>query len=158
MKTRSIQTCILTLALMGLVGCSPGESSSLLSDAASESATNVVDKTPKEEEVVINVTTKTIITTAADTRADVAGTCYASTYPNHYIQILDSAGNVVSIANATYAGGASGTCVQGRFNVTINTAALGAGGYNYVARIVAVDASNNAHIGQITSSFYVNKQ
>jgi hypothetical protein len=142
---------------MGLAGCSPGETSSLLSDAAAESADNVVDKTPKEEEVQINVTTKTIITATADTRADVAGTCYASTYPNHYIQILRD-GVAVAIVNGTYAGGAAGTCVQGRFNVTINTTGMGAGGYNYVARIVAVDAAGASHIGQITSAFSVLKQ
>ena len=157
MKTRSIQACILTLAILGLVGCGQGESTSLLSDAASESTANVVDKTPKEEEVQINVTTKTVITATTDTRADIAGTCYTSTYPNHYIQILNG-GTVLTIVNGTYSGGASGTCVQGRFNVSLNTSGGGAGGYNLTARIVAVDSAGATHIGPITSSFYVTKQ
>ncbi|MNL72621.1 hypothetical protein D3C87_1979570 [compost metagenome] len=98
-----------------------------------------------------------MITAAADTRADIAGTCYTSTYPNHYIQIL-SGGTVLTVVNGTYAGGGAGTCVQGRFNVAVNTTGWAAGGYTLTARIVAVDAAGANHIGQITSSFYVTKQ
>jgi hypothetical protein len=157
MRKFGTQACVFAMAIFALSACGQGGNTSLLTDAASESAENVVDKTPKEEELYINAATKSVIIKTAETRADISGTCYVSTYPNHYIQILYN-GAALTLVNATAAGGAVGTCVQGRFNVSVNVSGFGGGGYTLVARVVGVDSAGAAHVGALSSSFYLGKQ
>lgn len=128
-----------------LAACQPVEGDSLLTNKNEESSTHNVDKTPKSEELVLQLYSPTINTKNTDTKAEITGECYVSTYPSHAIIVMNGSTqmalvdtNPATASNTNYA-----TCKNGKFNFSLNISALAAGVYNLRMIMQARDADNN---------------
>ncbi|MGZ3772062.1 MAG: hypothetical protein ACXVCY_08170 [Pseudobdellovibrionaceae bacterium] len=115
-----------------MAGCSPNQSNSLLNDQKQDPTNHVVDKTPKVDELYLKVDNSSVAVAAGETKADVSGDCYFSTYPAHQIVAMDN-GTVIDIMDVNPTSDASiarSACVNGRFNLVLNAAALASGSHS----------------------------
>ncbi|MFV8258995.1 hypothetical protein ACNQKP_14395 [Bdellovibrio bacteriovorus] len=129
-----------------LAACQPVEGDSLLTDKQDDSSTHTLDKTPKSEELTVQLFSPTINMKNTDTKAEITGECYVSTYPSHRLIVMNGSTqmalvdtNPATAANANYA-----TCKNGRFNFSLNIASLASGVYSMRIIMQAFDADGNA--------------
>lgn len=129
-----------------LAACQPIQGDSLLTDKKDDSSTHTLDKTPKSEEMSVQLFSPTINMKSTDTKAEITGECYVSTYPSHRLivmynstqmSIVDT--NPATAANTNYA-----TCKNGRFNFSVNIAGLASGVYSMRIIMQAFDSDGNA--------------
>ncbi len=143
------------LGLSGLcllmAACQPIEGDSLLSNKSEDPGTHNVDKAPKSEELTLQMFSPNVNMKNTDTKAEITGECYVSTYPSHAIFVMNGSTRMAVLdtnpktdATANYA-----TCRNGRFNFSVNIAGLSSpGSYQLRLYLQAMDADGNIVINE----------
>lgn len=145
MKSIVQGAALLSLTLQA--ACSPIEGNSLLTDQKDDPSTHAVSKEPKSEELFLKVDSPQISATAGQTRADVSGECYVSTYPTHRIYLLNGGSQMPIIDINT--GSNIASCKNGRFNFSLNLGAMASGQYSLKIIIYAYDASGSLVVNEV---------
>ncbi|UXR63560.1 hypothetical protein EZJ49_10785 [Bdellovibrio bacteriovorus] len=125
---RSVQYLAGLSSLCLLVtACQPIQGDSLLTDRKEDSSAHTVSKEPKSEELMLQMSNPNVNMTSTDTKAELTGECYVSTYPSHSIIVLNGPTPlpVTDLNSNTPAGSGYGTCRNGRFNILLNITSLG---------------------------------
>ncbi|KHD88766.1 MAG: hypothetical protein OM95_06430 [Bdellovibrio sp. ArHS] len=135
------------LSLTVLAACSPIQGNSLLTDQKDDPSTHAVDKTPKSEELFLKVDTPQITATAGQTKADISGECYVSTYANHRIYLMNG-GSALTIIDLN-TGSNTATCKNGRFNFAFNLDSIASGSYGLKVIIYAYDSAGTLVVNEV---------
>lgn len=109
-----------------VTACQPIQGDSLLTDRKDDSSAHTVNKEPKSEELMLQMYNPNINMTSTDTKAEVTGECYVSTYPSHSIIVLNGSTPlpVTDLNSNTPLNSGYGTCRNGRFNILVNITSL----------------------------------
>ncbi|WP_347357079.1 hypothetical protein [Bdellovibrio sp.] len=132
-----------------VTACQPIQGDSLLTDRRDESSTHNINKDPKSDELTLKMSAPTLNMTSADTKAEITGDCYVSTYPSHAIIVLNGSNPlpVTDLHPNTPLGSGYGTCRNGRFNIMVNITSLASpASHNLQVILQARDADNNVVI------------
>lgn len=135
------------LGLLFLVGCSPG-GDSLFTDRRADSTSMTIDTEPYQTELSLQ-SSKTSFVSSTNSRTDyveVSGSCYTSTYPNHYIAAYNAGGTLMTSYDSlnTTSPNNYAKCVNGRFSMAVSITSFGSKTSNSVRLLLqAYDASNN---------------
>lgn len=149
------------LGLSGLcllmTACQPIQGDSLLTNKSEDSGAYNVDKTPKSEELTLQMFAPNVNMKSTDTKAEITGECYVSTYPSHAIFVMNGSTRmtVVDTNPSTDAAANFATCKNGRFNFSLNIAGLAApGSYQLRLYLQAMDADGNVVINEARAAPY----
>ncbi len=133
------------LGLLFLVGCSPG-GDSLFTDRRADSTSMTIDTEPYQTELSLQ-SSKTSFVSSTYPEADyveVSGSCYTSTYPDHYIAAYNAGGTRMTSYDSlsTTSPKNSAKCVNGRFSMAVSITSFGSKTNNSVRLLLlAYDAS-----------------
>lgn len=130
--------------LFVVAGCQPINGNSLLTDQKDDPSKYTLSKEPKSEELYLKAYTPTFQATD-QSKIDVAGECYVSTYPSHSIvALLGSVQLAIIDLNPSTASGTNiATCKNGKFNIVIDTGFSLPNGVNSVRLILRARDANN---------------
>lgn len=146
---------------LSLVACSGANDNALLTDVVKNTNVTGLNKTPLSSSLALSVNAQNMTVTAGADQIEVAGECFVSTYPSHSIKaelINATTSAVLKTLNILFVQGTSvsakGSCVQGRYDLIINTAELGSGMNNVRISMRAKDAkgldvANDANASRI---------
>lgn len=140
------------LAVLSLSGCSSYSENGLVGDyvAASKCPANgCANQAPDANYISLKAATTSIIVQSYESRAEIAGDCYPSTYPTNQIMVTtlqNSVTPVDSIVFNTSRDQAAPYCKNGRFNFMLNTANFAPGfTYSVKLELVGIDANGGRH-------------
>lgn len=139
-----------------LAACQPIEGNSLLTDQKDESSLHTLDKTPKSEELFLKVHAPTIAAKSTDTKIEVAGECYISTYPSHAIIVMNNTSqmSILDVNPATSSDANYAVCKNGKFTFLLNIASLSSGVYNLRLILQARDSAGNVVLNEAQAAPY----
>lgn len=153
MKLSVVKLTLTSGLFILLAACQQISNNSLLTDQKSDNSTHALDKTPKVEELYLKSYTASIQATNLD-KVEVAGECYASTFPRHAIYVLKNNAqlDILDLNPATANNTGTASCKNGRFNLVINSGALGSGVHSLRLVIQAWDANNQVVVNDMASN------
>jgi hypothetical protein len=139
MKNKTVKSLFFLGLLTFLSSCQQIDGQSLLSNESVDDQTFEVDRTPKSDELYLAVDSPSVNATGK-TKADISGSCFTSTYPQHNIIVTfnGAAIRIVDYNTATPAAASTALCKNGRFNLAINTGTM-AGSYSLRVILRAYD-------------------
>lgn len=135
------------LGLLFLVGCSPG-GDSLFTDRKADSTSMTIDTEPYQTELSLQ-SSKTSFVSSTNSRTDyveVSGSCYTSTYPNHYIAAYNASNALIASYDTLNTSSANNQakCVNGRFSMAVSIASFGSKTSNQVIlRLIAYESATS---------------
>lgn len=148
---------MLMIALLLLTACQNYKQMPESSDLASSfvcPAGACSDVAPDENNMMMTSARKLTVyyTPAKEPRIELSGDCYASTFPNNKIEVYLN-GGLVSTNTAVVLGASSQTsprCVQGRYNLMINSTYVSSGS-TVQLRLIGIDSAGVNHTSAVAS-------
>jgi hypothetical protein len=141
---------LLAMALV-LSSCQNFSENGLLTNLSSYvkcPANGCADATPNENEMAVAyVGARPLMSPGSDVSIQIGGDCYASTFPTNQITVaVLNQNNTARMATVMAVNGSVLRCVNGRYNVAIDTSNLPAPGiYKVRLQLVAYDAGNMSY-------------
>lgn len=140
---------VLFFVLAASTACQPMTGNGLLTDKVTNSSSTVLNKDPRSEELFLKSYSPSLSVRSSQTKVDLAGECFVSTFPGHKIQVWEGAAQVSIVdINSSTGLGNSAQCIDGKFNLVINTSTMTVSSHSLRVELIAYDSAGQPVVNQ----------